>query len=53
MQAKMKNSITAHRAHVHDIGVTWHDCPEPNCSYKAKGKSIIKVCTEPTCMASG
>jgi len=35
---------------VHDIGVTWYECPEPNCSYKAKVMSSI--CTKPACMAS-
>jgi hypothetical protein len=25
----------------HDIGVTWFECPEPDCDYKAKKKMLM------------
>jgi len=37
-RAKQKSNVKQHRADVHDVGVTWHECPEPNCSHKVKQK---------------
>jgi len=28
--------------HVHDIGVVWHFCDQPDCTYKAKEKESVK-----------
>jgi len=42
-KANTKGNLKRHRSDVHDIGVTWHECPEPNCSYEAKAKKKNKI----------
>ena len=31
-----------HKAAWHDMGVTWFECSEPGCTYKAKQKQNLK-----------
>ena len=42
-KAKKRTHLKKHLAHVHDIGVVWHQCMQDGCEYKAKESSTLKL----------